>query len=111
MDDSKSVSSFTSLVSIRSVQFSFNSFNWYYAGTNGWWKYDESSTATIESAYSAYRNGNGNSKIMLAIAGNGYCIDFSTMHQYRVDNPSLRRKIIRDSPNLENCKGVAGIRN
>ena len=111
MDDSKSVSSIKSFMSIRSLQVSVNAFCWYYAGTNGWWKYEESSSDAIENAYLAYRNGEGPSKIMLPIAGNKYCIDFQNMHQCRVDNPKLRRKIIRDTPHLDNCKGVAGKRN
>lgn len=110
-DFNERVSSSISMISIRSLSISLNEFVWYYQGTNGWWKYDATNAALIEAAYKAYRNGEGPAKIQLPIVQNNYIIDFPSMHQYRVDNPHLRRKIIRDSSSLPNCKGVAGNRN
>mgnify|MGYP000014161810 CR=1 FL=1 len=79
-------------------------FAWYYEGRNGWWAYDEKTSADVERAFK-----NGQRSCTLLIAGFLYVIDFEEMFQNRKNEPGRRRRIKRDKRDVES-KGVAGIR-
>ena len=84
----------------------FSNTKWYYAGRNsGWWEYDVTSTKIIEKAWRDKK-----SSVVLAIVGNTYMIDFTTMKQQSLMNGGggLKRRISRGSKGLRLIKGVAG---
>lgn len=69
----------------------------------GWWRYDERTNSEIEEAYTQ-----GQSSIMLLIAGYNYDIDLTNMRQSRSHCPGLRRRIKRDIVSSA-AKGIAGL--
>ena len=108
----------------------FQHYQWFYEGRNGWWEYDERTTAELEEAYNeslkAFEDDTGqdNSEppsgqeneanpksCELLIAGFLYVINFEHMIQYRRNEPQRRRRVKRDvRDQIENRKGVAGLR-
>lgn len=52
-------------------------YQWFYEGSNGWWRYDERTSIDIEKAYKL----DDTSKVQLLIAGYIYSIDFASMLQ------------------------------
>ena len=83
------------------------SFRWFYEGRNGWWEYDERTAQELE-----HHHKKGDKNCELLIAGFLYSIDFENMLQCRRNEPHRRRQIKRDlSTNVDNKKGIAGIRN
>ena len=108
-------------------------YQWFYEGRNGWWEYDERTTAELEEAYkdalkamssgeaeqettgspSSQGNdtGNNTNNCELLIAGFLYVIDFENMIQYRRNEPQRRRRVKRDARDqIANMKGIAGLR-
>ena len=95
-------------------------YSWFYAGRNGWWKYEERAAAELEEAYRRLVNTDGeqaetvidgSNKCELLIAGFLYVIDFENMMQYRRNEPNRQRKIKREKlQSVADCKGVAGLR-
>lgn len=95
-------------------------YSWFYAGRNGWWKYEERAAAELEEAYrrtidtdgeQAETVIDGSNKCELLIAGFLYVIDFENMMQYRRNEPNRQRKIKREKlQSVADCKGVAGLR-
>ncbi|CAB4002070.1 E3 ubiquitin- ligase RNF146 [Paramuricea clavata] len=79
-------------------------YQWYYEGRNGWWQYEESSSAELEKAHK-----DGKRSCELLIAGFLYFVDFDNMIQFRKTEPGRRRRIKRDVMDAEK-KGVAGLR-
>lgn len=79
-------------------------YHWYYEGRNGWWQYEESSSAELEKARKE-----GKRSCELLIAGFLYFVDFEKMVQFRKTEPGRRRRIKRDVIDAEK-KGVAGLR-
>lgn len=79
-------------------------YQWYYEGRNGWWQYEESSSAELEKAHK-----DGKRSCELLIAGFLYFVDFENMVQFRKMEPGRRRRIKRDVVDAEK-KGVAGLR-
>lgn len=79
-------------------------YQWYYEGRNGWWQYDESSSAELEKAHKDCKR-----SCELLIAGFLYFVDFENMVQFRKTEPGRRRRIKRDVIDAEK-KGVAGLR-
>lgn len=79
-------------------------YQWYYEGRNGWWQYEESSSAELEKAHKE-----GKRSCELLIAGFFYFVDFGNMVQFRKTEPGRRRRIKRDVIDAEK-KGVAGLR-
>lgn len=79
-------------------------FVWYYEGRNGWWSYDEKTSAEVEKSFKS-----GQRSCTLLIAGFLYVVDFENMFQTRKNEPGRRRRIKRDKRDVES-KGVAGIR-
>lgn len=79
-------------------------YQWYYEGRNGWWQYEESSSAELEKAHKE-----GKRSCELLIAGFLYFVDFEKMVQFRKTEPGRRRRIKRDVIDAEK-KGVAGLR-
>ena len=77
---------------------------WFYEGSNGWWQYDDRTNAELENAYQSKEKTH---KIM--VAGNLYNCDFEQMLQIRSHNPSIFRRIKRDSATADK-KGIAGIK-
>lgn len=77
---------------------------WFYEGHNGWWQYDERTSAELEAAFKS-----GFGMCELLIAGFLYVIDFHTMVQFRRNDPSRRRHIKRDLVSIPK-KGIAGLR-
>ncbi|XP_047740156.1 E3 ubiquitin-protein ligase rnf146 isoform X2 [Hyalella azteca] len=71
-----------------------NSFQWFYEGRNGWWRYDARTNAALEEAYSS-----GVPSLTLMLAGHNFCIDLSAMRQRRADGGGMSRNIKRDSDN------------
>ena len=106
------------------------SYQWFYEGRNGWWEYDERTTAELEEAYKTNEAKEepepgeessipgsdttttvNNAHCELLIAGFLYVIDFEHMIQYRRNEPQRRRKVKRDARDqIMNRKGVAGLR-
>ncbi|GBP80224.1 E3 ubiquitin-protein ligase RNF146 [Eumeta japonica] len=80
------------------------SYQWYYEGRNGWWKYDERSNSELETAWSSSAT-----DCVLLLAGALYRIDFQTMIQTRRNDHTRRRRVRRDTPTLP-AKGIAGIK-
>ncbi|XP_037076501.1 E3 ubiquitin-protein ligase rnf146-like isoform X2 [Pollicipes pollicipes] len=79
-------------------------YQWFYEGRNGWWKYDERTSAELEAAF----NG-GQKRAELLVAGYRYVVDLEAMLQLRRSDPARRRRVKRDLAS-EPKKGVAGIR-
>ncbi|CAG0894790.1 unnamed protein product [Darwinula stevensoni] len=79
-------------------------YQWFYEGRNGWWQYDERTSADLENAYKQ-----GDRTCEVLIAGLFYVIDFNNMLQIRRNDPSRRRRIKRDLASIPK-KGVAGLR-
>ncbi|CAM1332553.1 RNF146 (predicted) [Pycnogonum litorale] len=79
-------------------------YQWFYEGRNGWWLYDERTSAELEQAYK-----HGDKECELLIAGFLYVIDYSNMVQMRRNDPSRRRRIKRDLASIP-TKGIAGLR-
>lgn len=77
---------------------------WFYEGHNGWWQYDERTSAELETSYKR-----GDRCCELLIAGFLYVIDFDDMVQFRRNDPSRRRRIKRDLATISK-KGIAGLR-
>ena len=77
---------------------------WFYEGHNGWWQYDERTSAELESHRDA-----GDASCELLIAGYVYHIDLGLMVQFRRDEPARRRRIKRDRAEAPK-KGIAGLR-
>ena len=108
----------------------FQQYQWFYEGRNGWWEYDERTTAELEEAYKeslkAFEDDNAQDdsespsgqesetnpkSCELLIAGFLYVINFEHMIQYRRNEPQRRRRVKRDvRDQIENRKGVAGLR-
>ena len=81
-------------------------FRWYYEGRNGWWQYDDRTQPELERAHRE-----GQTSVVMLIAGFNYQIDFSAMLQYRVNDPNRKRAIKREKVNAPlQIKGIAGIR-
>ncbi|XP_058808278.1 E3 ubiquitin-protein ligase RNF146-like isoform X2 [Phymastichus coffea] len=79
-------------------------YQWFYEGRNGWWQYDQRTSAELETAYK-----DGKRSCEVLIAGFLYVADFSSMFQYRRNDHSRKRRIKRDLYNAPK-KGVAGLR-
>lgn len=79
-------------------------YQWFYEGRNGWWKYDERTSAELETSFSA-----GQKRAELLVAGYRYVVDFEAMLQLRRSDPARRRRVKRDTAAAPK-KGVAGIR-
>jgi len=79
-------------------------YQWFYEGRNGWWQYDQRTSAELESAYRRSQR-----LCELLIAGHLYIIDFDQMLQYRKTDLVRRRRIKRDLASIPK-KGVAGLR-
>ncbi len=79
-------------------------FDWFYEGHNGWWRYDERTSADLEA-----HQRNGDRSCELLIAGYLYTVDLEQMIQCRRNEPNRRRKIKRDRRSAPS-KGVAGLR-
>ncbi|XP_061563133.1 E3 ubiquitin-protein ligase rnf146-like [Cololabis saira] len=77
---------------------------WYYEGRNGWWQYDERTSAELEEAFTK-----GTKSTEMLIAGFLYVADLENMVQYRRNEHGRRRKIKRDVVDIPK-KGVAGLR-
>ncbi|XP_013190879.1 E3 ubiquitin-protein ligase RNF146-B isoform X2 [Amyelois transitella] len=80
------------------------SYQWYYEGRNGWWKYDHRSNVDLEAAYNDKR-----ADCTLLIAGQLYVIDLQNMVQLRRSDTTKRRRVRRDTTALP-AKGIAGIK-
>ncbi len=78
--------------------------SWFYEGHNGWWQYDERTSAELESHRRA-----GSRTCEVLIAGYVYVIDLELMLQSRRDEPARRRRIKRDRAEAPK-KGIAGLR-
>ena len=90
---------------------------WFYEGRNGWWEYDKRTAEDLETAFQKSQIPDENpddserETCELLIAGFLYTIDFEDMVQHRRNEPHKRRRIKRDVlSNVENYKGVAGLR-
>ena len=79
-------------------------FFWYYEGRNGWWRFDERNNDDLESAFQE-----GKGIVHFLICGNMYVIDFKNMVQFRMDGSGRVRSIKRESTEIANAKGVAGL--
>uniref|UniRef100_A0A336LVY8 E3 ubiquitin-protein ligase n=1 Tax=Culicoides sonorensis TaxID=179676 RepID=A0A336LVY8_CULSO len=79
-------------------------FVWYYEGKNGWWQYDYRTTVDLEEAFMKKEK-----KIKILIAGNLYCIDFTSLQQHRLNDNTKSRRVKRDIKERPK-KGIGGIR-
>uniref|UniRef100_A0A023GCA3 E3 ubiquitin-protein ligase n=1 Tax=Amblyomma triste TaxID=251400 RepID=A0A023GCA3_AMBTT len=80
------------------------SYRWFYEGRNGWWQYDERTSAELEAACSKQER-----RCEVLIAGFLYIVDFEHMVQVRRNDISRRRRVKRDLASVPK-KGIAGIR-
>lgn len=80
------------------------SYRWFYEGRNGWWQYDERTSAELEAAAAKQLP-----RCEVLIAGFLYIIDFEQMVQVRRNDLSRRRRVKRDLASVPK-KGIAGIR-
>ncbi|XP_077547137.1 E3 ubiquitin-protein ligase rnf146-like [Haemaphysalis longicornis] len=80
------------------------SYRWFYEGRNGWWQYDERTSAELEAA-----SAKGEPRCEVLIAGFLYIVDFELMVQFRRNDFSRRRRVKRDLASVPK-KGIAGIR-
>ncbi|XP_077495953.1 E3 ubiquitin-protein ligase rnf146-like [Amblyomma americanum] len=80
------------------------SYRWFYEGRNGWWQYDERTSAELEAACAKQER-----RCEVLIAGFLYIVDFEHMIQVRRNDISRRRRVKRDLASVPK-KGIAGIR-
>lgn len=80
-------------------------YQWYYEGRNGWWQYDIRTSMEMEEKYAS-----DETAFELLIAGFLYVIDLKNMIQIRRNDPTRRRRIKRDTANIPDKKGVAGLK-
>lgn len=80
------------------------SYRWFYEGRNGWWQYDERTSAELEAAAAKQLP-----RCEVLIAGFLYIVDFEHMVQVRRNDFSRRRRVKRDLASVPK-KGIAGIR-
>nr|CAD7257698.1 unnamed protein product [Timema shepardi] len=66
-------------------------YQWFYEGRNGWWQYEERTSADIEEVFKL-----GEPSCEIMICGVLYIIDFVKNHQYRKHDPTKKRRIKRD---------------
>lgn len=78
---------------------------WFYEGKTGWWLYDAETNRELEQAYE-----NEDKLIEKLIAGQVYVISLRKLKQYQKSDRSRTRKICRDTLELENILGIAGLR-
>lgn len=78
---------------------------WFYEGKNGWWQYDERTSSELEEKFEE-----GVRVFELLIAGFLYVIDLKSMIQIRRNDPTRRRRIKRDTADIPDKKGVAGLK-
>lgn len=73
----------------------------------GWWAYELRSAEELEEHFQS----DPNSSFELLISGNLYCVDLSTMKQFRKGDSHRRRSIKRETLAQSKfwVKGVAGI--
>lgn len=81
-----------------------NSYQWFYEGRNGWWQYDERTSAELEAASVKQEP-----RCEVLIAGFLYIVDFEHMVQVRRNDLTRRRRVKRDLATIPK-KGIAGIR-
>ncbi|KAF2359788.1 WWE domain [Trinorchestia longiramus] len=79
------------------------SYQWFYEGKNGWWRYDARTNGELEAAHVA-----GLTSVTVMLAGYNFVIDFNAMNQRRVDGGGMTRQIKRDSAQCR-AKGTAGL--
>jgi len=79
------------------------SWQWFYQGNKGWWKFEERTNEELEEKYAL-----GVPSFETLICGKLYTIDFRSMDQYQTSYPTRKRRIKRDLTNSD-CKGVAGL--
>ena len=92
------------LLPYLNVLFYFNSFMHYISLVcSGWWKYDQRTTKEIEAAYLKEEP-----TCQVVVVGMVFIIDFSRMLQFRIRDPTKRRRIKRDLSTIP-VKGIAGI--
>ncbi|KAI4471790.1 hypothetical protein MML48_1g14265 [Holotrichia oblita] len=78
-------------------------YQWFYEGRNGWWRYDDRTSEDIEQAFEMKLN-----QFQILICGELYIIDLDAKVQYPKRDPCRKRSIKRDIRETP-CKGVAGI--
>ena len=81
----------------------FCRYAWFYQGKQGWWKYDERTSADIEKAYLSKLD-----TLDVLIAGAVYIIDLKQWTQYQKNRIWKRREIKRDIVTATSI-GVAGM--
>lgn len=92
------------LLGIARIPFSSTGYYWFYEGFRGWWLFDPDSNSAIEEAHTS-----GQKTLERLIAGHYYVIDLEKMEQHRRDG-GRNRKICRETLELDNILGLAGIR-
>lgn len=97
------------ILSAARIPSSSNGYYWFYEGFRGWWLYDAETNDIIEEAYKRFREG-GPSRLERFIAGSVYVIDMLNMTQQRQDGEGRSRKVCRETLELENILGMAGLK-
>jgi len=85
------------------VEASRETWQWFYEGRSGWWRFEERTNEELEETFLS-----GQLSMETMIVGNIYVIDFTHMEQFQKAFPTRKRKIKRDMKSSE-CKGVAGL--
>lgn len=80
-------------------------YGWFYEGTDGWWQYDDRTSSDLELHHKA-----GHQSCELLIAGFVYIIDLANMVQFRRNDRTKKRRIKRDLINIQQRKGIAGLK-
>ncbi|CAG0922704.1 unnamed protein product [Notodromas monacha] len=78
---------------------------WYYEGRNGWWQYDDRTSAELENAFTK-----NEAVVEVLVAGFVYIVDLIQMTQCRKNGMGRVRSVKRDSGQIPNKIGVAGLR-
>ncbi|KRT80636.1 zinc finger protein, partial [Oryctes borbonicus] len=79
-------------------------YQWFYEGRNGWWRYDDRTSEDIEEAFEMNLK-----QFQILICGELYIIDLEAKVQYPKRDSSRKRSIKRDLKDAASI-GVAGLK-
>lgn len=91
------------------VPSSSDGYYWFYEGFRGWWLYDAETNNVIEETYKRFQSG-GSPILERFIAGSVYIIDVLNMTQQKKDGEGRSRRVCRQTLELENILGIAGLK-
>lgn len=93
------------IIDVAHLPTSTDGYYWFFEGYQGWWLYDAETNREIEQAYKTNEK-----RVEKMIVGSVYIIDLENNTQQRKDGLGRLRKICRKTLELNNIKGMAGIK-